>query len=46
MVMIAIERLNTSPLIHAFTHIVPLKEKEIEDFIQITKEEKLSKGQF
>jgi CRP-like cAMP-binding protein len=46
MAMIAIETMNTSPLIQAFTRIVPLKEKEIEDFIQIAKEENLSKGHF
>jgi len=44
--MIAAEASNASPIITAFTHILPLSEKEIQDFTQITKEEKLSKGQF
>jgi CRP-like cAMP-binding protein len=44
--MIAAETMSTSPIIHAFIHILPLNEKEIEHFIQITKEENLSKGQF
>jgi hypothetical protein len=46
MKIIAAETMNTSPLVQAFSHILPLKEKEIEDFVQITKEEKLSRGQF
>jgi len=46
MVMIAAETMNTAPLIQAFTHIQPLNEKEIEDFIRITKQVKLSRGQF
>ena len=44
--MIAAQTTNASPVINAFTRILPLSEKEIQDFIQITKEEKLSKGQF
>jgi CRP-like cAMP-binding protein len=36
--------MQTSPIIQNFHSIIPLSEKEIEDFIQITKEEKLLKG--
>lgn len=46
MKIIAAETTKTSPLIQAFAHIVPLTEKEIEEFIQITSEEKLPRGQF
>jgi CRP-like cAMP-binding protein len=46
MKMIASETVNTSPLIQAFTHVLPLNEKEIEDLVQITSEQKLSRGQF
>jgi CRP-like cAMP-binding protein len=38
--------MQISPLIRAFSDVVPLSQKEIEDFIQITKEEELSKGEF
>jgi CRP-like cAMP-binding protein len=44
--MTSADTMNTSPVIHAFTDILPLSEKEIEDFIQITNEEKFSRGQF
>ena len=44
--MTATETMNTSAVIKAFTDILPVSEKEIEDFIQITSEEKLSRGQF
>ena len=46
MKIIAPETMNTSPLIQAFAHIEPLTEKEIEEFIQITNKEKLSRGEF
>ena len=46
MKIIAPETTNTSPLIQAFAHIVPLTEKETEEFIQITNQEKFSRGQF
>jgi len=38
--------IDTSPVIQAFTHIVPLNKKEIEDFIQLTNEVELARGQF
>src|SRR5215471_2890639 len=44
--MSATEMMNPSPVIEAFTQVSPLSEKEINDFVQITREEKLSKGQF
>jgi len=37
---------SASPIISAFTRILPLSEKEIQDFTQITREEELFKGQF
>ena len=40
------ETTNKSPLVQAFAHIVPLTEKETEEFIQITNQEKFSRGQF
>jgi CRP-like cAMP-binding protein len=43
---IAAETTKTTPLIQAFVHMVPLTEKEIEEFIAITNEEKLSRGHF
>jgi CRP-like cAMP-binding protein len=46
MKIIAPETTNKSPLIQAFAHIVPLTEKEIEEFIQITNQENLSRGEF
>ena len=46
MVMNTAETMHMSPLIQTFTHIVPLNEKEIEHFIQITNQVKLSRGQF
>lgn len=46
MKIFAPETPNTSPLIQAFAHIVPLTEKETEEFIQITNQEKFSRGQF
>jgi CRP-like cAMP-binding protein len=44
--MSAAETMNTSPVIEAFTQVLPLTEKEITGFVQITREEKLSKGEF
>ena len=43
---IATETTNKSPLIQAFARIVPLIEIEIEEFLQITNQEKLTRGQF
>lgn len=40
------ELMKTSPVIRAFTAIMPLSEKEIEDFAHITKQQKLTKGEY
>jgi len=44
--MSAMEMMHASPIIEALSQALPLSYEEINDFVQITREEKLSKGQF